>query len=96
MTLSATKKDKRETADLEALSRFEDIYKTQANTISRRLLGAKVPADTRLVAYLTDSEMEAVKGLAESIGVNCSTLVRLTMIELAAAFHSPNPDPRMS
>jgi hypothetical protein len=95
MTLTATKKANRETADLEALSRFEDIYKTQANTISRRLLGAKVPADSRLVAYITQDEMEAVKGLADSIGVNCSTLVRLTMIELAAAFTSSQPDPRM-
>jgi hypothetical protein len=94
MTLSPTKKANRETADLAALDRFDAIYKTQANTISRRLLGAKVPADSRLVAYLTD-EMEAVRGLAESIGVNCSTLVRLTMIELASAFTSSDLDPRM-
>jgi hypothetical protein len=95
MTLSPTKKANRETADLTALDRFDTIYKTQANTISRRLLGAKNPADSRLVAYLTDSEMEAVRGLAESIGVNCSTLVRLTMIELASAFTSSDLDPRM-
>ena len=95
MTLTATKKANRETADLEALDRFDAIYKTQANTISRRLLGAKVPADSRLVAYLTQDEMDAVKGLADSIGINCSTLVRLTMIELAAAFTSSAPDLRL-
>jgi hypothetical protein len=94
MTLSPTKKANRETADLAALDRFDAIYKTQANTISRRLLGAKNPAETRAVAYLTQDEMEAVKGLADSIGINVSTLIRLTMTELASAFQVQH-DPRM-
>ncbi len=94
MTLSATKKANREIADLETLDRFETIYKAQTNSISRRLLGAKMPAETRAVAYLTQDEMEAVKGLADSIGINVSTLIRLTMTELAAAF-MPQHDPRL-
>lgn len=91
---TATAAAKREESDLAILDRFEDIYKTQQQAISRRLLGAKVPADSRLVAYLTQDEMEAVKGLADSIGINCSTLVRLTMTELAAAFQVQH-DPRL-
>ena len=94
MTLSPTKKANRETADLKALDNFETIYKTQCPSISRRLLGAKTPADTRAVAYLTQDEMVAVKGLADSIGINVSTLIRLTMTELATAF-MPQYDPRV-
>jgi hypothetical protein len=92
--LTATKIAKRETADLEALSRFDAIFKTQRASISRRLLGAKNPTDTRAVAYLTHDEMEAVKGLADSVGLNVSTLMRLTMVELASAF-KPQYDPRV-
>jgi hypothetical protein len=94
MTLSATKKANRETADLETLDRFETIYKAQCPSISRRLLGAKNPAENRAVAYLTSDEMEAVKGLADSIGINVSTLIRLTMTELASAFQVQH-DPRL-
>lgn len=94
MKLSAAKIAKRETADLEALGRFESIFKTQQAAISRRLLGAKKPTETRAVAYLTEDEMEAVKGLADSVGLNVSTLIRLTMTELAAAF-TVQYDPRV-
>ena len=92
---TATKLDKQEDRDLATLGRFEDIYKTQKASISRRLLGSTVKAETRAVAYLTHDEMEAVKGLANSIGINVSTLIRLTMTELASAFTSSAPDPRM-
>lgn len=86
---------KREEQDIKALEAFEDIYKTQKQSISRRLLGAKVPADTRAVTYLTQDEMEAVKRLADSIGLNVSTLIRLTMTELASAYLSTEPNPRL-
>lgn len=76
----------REEQDIQALEKFEDIYRTQKQSISRRLLGAKAPAETRVVAYLTEVEAEAVKGLAESTGMNVSTLVRLTMTTLAASW----------
>lgn len=94
MRMTANKIAKRENADLEALDKFGRIYKTQANSISRRLLGTKDKAKTRAVAYLTEPEMLAVKGLADSIGINVSTLIRLTMVELAAAF-IPQHDPRL-
>ncbi len=94
MTLTATKKAKREDADLATIDRFEDIYKYQEGAISRRLLGAKKRAETRAVTYLTADEMTAVKGLADSIGINVSTLIRLTMVELASAFEV-RYDPRM-
>jgi 16S rRNA U516 pseudouridylate synthase RsuA-like enzyme len=90
-TATATREDK----DLETLEKFEDIYQTQQQAISRRLLGAKEPAETRAVAYLTQREMEAVKGLADSVGLNVSTLIRITMTTLAAAgLTSSNYDPR--
>lgn len=90
MTTATAKRDE---SDLATLDRFEDIYKTQQQSISRRLLGAKAPANTRAVAYLTQDEMVAVKGLADSIGINVSTLIRLTMTELATAFQVQH-DPR--
>jgi hypothetical protein len=74
MKLSAAKKARREDADLETLDNFGQIYKTQQQSISRRLFGTKDKATTRAVSYLTQPEMEAVKSLAESIGVNTSTL----------------------
>lgn len=86
---------KREDADLQVLDRFDDIYKTQINSISRRLLGVKNPTNSRAVAYLTDEEMEAVKSLAESVGTNVSTLIRLTMVTLAAAYLPGEHDPRL-
>ncbi len=86
---------KRDESDLATLDRFEDIYKTQQQAISRRLLGAKVPANTRAVAYLTHDEMAAVKSLADSIGANVSTLIRLTMVTLAAAGLPGDYDPRL-
>jgi 16S rRNA U516 pseudouridylate synthase RsuA-like enzyme len=90
-TATATREDK----DLATLEKFEDIYQTQQQAISRRLLGAKEPAETRAVAYLTQREMEAVKVLAESVGLNVSTLIRLTMTTLAAAgLSGSNYDPR--
>jgi 16S rRNA U516 pseudouridylate synthase RsuA-like enzyme len=85
MKLSAAKKARREDADLAALDNFGQIYKTQQQSISRRLLGAAEPANTRAVTYLTQAENEAVKNLAEAIGVNVSTLIRLTLVTLAAA-----------
>ena len=86
---------KRENEDLAVLDRFEDIYKTQHSSISRRLLGASKPTNTRAVAYLTHDEYVAVKGLAESIGANVSTLIRLTMVTLAAAGLPSDHDPRL-
>jgi hypothetical protein len=86
---SATAAAKREESDLVALDNFERIYRTQQQAISRRLLGAKTPTQNRAVAYLTDEEMEAVKGLADSVGINVSTLIRLTMITLAASHIAP-------
>ncbi len=86
---TATAAAKREESDLTALDNFDRIYKTQQQAISRRLLGAKTPTQNRAVAYLTDAEMEAVKGLAESVGINVSTLIRLTMTTLAASHIPP-------
>jgi hypothetical protein len=91
-TTAATTRDD---ADLAVLDRFEDIYKTQQSSISRRLLGCKTPAETRAVAYLTEEEMEAVKNLAKSVGTNVSTLIRLTMVTLAAAGLNGDYDPRL-
>ena len=86
---------KRENEDLAVLDRFEDIYKTQHSSISRRLLGASKPTNTRAVAYLTHDEYVAVKSLADSIGANVSTLIRLTMVTLAAAGLPSDHDPRL-
>ena len=95
MTAITTTAAKRESEDLAVLDRFEDIYKTQHSSISRRLLGASKPANTRAVAYLTQDEMVAVKSLADSIGANVSTLIRLTMVTLAAAGLPSDYDPRL-
>jgi hypothetical protein len=92
---TATTIAKREEADLAALDNFDQIYKTQQQAISRRLLGNKQPTHNRAVAYLTDAEMDAVKGLAESVGTNVSTLIRLTMTTLAAAGLPDRYDPRV-
>jgi predicted DNA binding CopG/RHH family protein len=86
---------KREATDLTVLDNFDRIYKTQQQAISRRLLGGKLPTQNRAVAYLTDEEMEAVKGLAESVGMNVSTLIRMTMTTLAAAGLPGTSDPRL-
>ena len=93
--LTAAAAAKRENKDLEALDNFERIYQTQQQAISRRLLGSK-PANVRAVAYLTDEEMEAVKGLAEAVGLNVSTLMRLTLTTLAAAGLPSGYDPRVN
>ena len=93
-TITATAA-KRESEDLAVLDRFEDIYKVQHSSISRRLLGASKPANTRAVAYLTHDEMVAVKSLADSIGATVSTLIRLTMVTLAAAGLPSDYDPRL-
>jgi predicted DNA binding CopG/RHH family protein len=85
MRLTANKRAKREKSDLQALGNFETIYKTQQESISRRLFGAKDKAEKRVVTYLTLPELEAVKSLAEAIGMNTSCLIRLTLVTLAAA-----------
>jgi predicted transcriptional regulator len=93
--ITATAAAKRDDEDIAVLDRFEDIYKTQINSISRRLLGCKAPAENRAVAYLTDEEMESIKNLAKSVGTNVSTLIRLTMVTLAAAGLPSDYDPRL-
>jgi hypothetical protein len=75
----------RDETDREVLENFELIYKTQQGAISRRLLGDKGLTNCPVKAYLTHDELEAVKDLAQSVGLNVSTLVRLTMTTLAAA-----------
>jgi 16S rRNA U516 pseudouridylate synthase RsuA-like enzyme len=95
MKLSAAKIAKRENADLAALDNFETIYKTQQQSISRRLLGSAEPANNRAVTYLTQAENEAVKSLAAAIGINVSTLIRLTLVTLAAAGLPAEYDPRL-
>lgn len=94
--MSSAATAKRETADLAVLDNFDRIYKTQQQAISRRLLGCK-QTQNRAVAYLTDEEMEAVKSLAGVVGMNVSTLIRITMTTLAAAgLPSDSYDPRQS
>lgn len=84
----------RDDADLAVLDSFETIYKTQQGAISRRLLGHKT-ATVRAMVYLTPEEMEAVKGLSKTIGLNVSTLIRLTLITLTAASLPADYDPRV-
>jgi 16S rRNA U516 pseudouridylate synthase RsuA-like enzyme len=85
---------KREQADLASLEAFDTLFKTQKQSISRRILGSKVPANKPVTAYLTQGEVEALKQLADNIGLNVSTLIRLTMAEMASAYINNQPDPR--
>lgn len=84
-----------ETDDLAALDRVEAIAKIQHQTISRRLLGANKPTNSRVVGYFTEDEAAAVKRFASALGVNVSTIMRIVMVSLAAAGLPSDHDPRL-
>jgi hypothetical protein len=88
MTTTATRQEDK---DLAVLDTFEQVYKAQHATISRRLLGGRDSTDARSMTYYTKRELESIKDFAESIGLNVSTLTRLTMTTLAAS-HIAQPE----
>lgn len=87
---------KKEDDALESMEKLKTIYQSQSGTIHSHLLGHQ-PALSKISSYVTPDELKELRWLAETVGMNMSTLIRIVMTQLAGRYFNPlglRDDPR--